>query len=330
MRWFFLAAVLGLSSFYETSFSQRPPDDERLTTDSESLRNFELPDAGFFDAFGYAKFHLIQGRLTLDSVKYRKGSQKKESGSVAECINVSACRGTPSVHYRLTTPRRELVLNAQSPERVQIESLLKSSGQRASLTIVPGKQVLMTIGPDNNERKYAGATLLHVRLDDPESFDAHWNCLLKRLLRGQSLKQLNKQVAEILLTEQSDSYGVSVAEIHQQIEKLRSSKISARRTAEQTLVRFGSCVLPVIATLNQRDLDAEQRNRLKKIRNKLLPFQDDTARSLAAMLINDRDHWQRMAKYFDSGQRQIANGCLHRIGLQALPSTDKVIRFAGH
>ncbi len=328
MRWYLLLAVLGLSVAREASFAERPPGDQRLGSD-RSRSAVDDPDSGYFASAGVVRFQLIQGRLRLDAPRHRKGSQTQELGSVYESITVTACRGIPSLHYVFQTPAQRMTLSVQHATHVRIESVFPETDERVVLDQPECGPVTLIFGQGEDKREFTGSTLLHVRLDDPAGFDQHFGMLIKRLLRGRSLRQLSKSTERILLTEAAAANAFTADQIHQCLQDLRSSKAAKRRKAEKQLLTWGTPVLPILRSIHHDDLDAEQIDRIRKLRNRLRWRDDDTPRSLAMLLINDRDHWSRLATHLSQEDTQLANVYLSRVGLQSLPlAGETVVRFA--
>ena len=327
MRWFLLLAVLGLSVAQEASFAQRPPGAE--CPGSTRSASDEYRDTGYFAATGVVRFQLIQGRLQLDAPRHRKGSQNREAGDVYESITVTAARGIPSLHYVFQSPHHQLTLSVQHATHVRIESILPKTGERAVLDQPRNGPITFQIHQGDLNRSCSGTTLLHVRLDDPASFDLHCGRLIQQLLRGRSLKQLNDEISVAVLKQISKHEPTVVEEVRECVQKLRSPKLATRRKAEKQLLSWGVTILPIIDAINPDDLDAEQVDRLRHIRTKFRSREDDTARSLAMLLINDRDHWSRLAPRLNTDQLQLANHHLDRVGLKTIPVTgDPVERIA--
>lgn len=329
MRWCLLLAVLGLSVAHEASFAQRPPGDERPGSD-RSTPDVDYPDSGYFASAGVVRFQLIQGRLELDSPRHRKGSQNREVGPYYESITVTASRGIPSLHYVYQAPQQRLTLSVQHATHVRIESDFPKTGERAVLDQPEQGPITLTVGKGFQKREHSGTTLLHVRLDDPATFDIHFGKLIQRLLRGRSIGQLSQSTETILLQQASDSQTFSFDEVQECLHDLRSSKASTRRKSEKRLLNWGTQILPILNSLSTTDLDAEQIDRIRHLRRKIRSREDDTPRSLAMMLINDRDHWARLSTRLSREQMQLANVHLTRVGLESLlmPS-DPVVRIAG-
>lgn len=329
MRWCILLAVLGLSVAREASFAERPPGDERPSRGSHDSAVAEYPDSGYFASAGVVQFQLIQGRLRLDAPRHRKGSQNREVGPFFESITVTACRGVPSLHYVYQAPRQRLTLSVQHATHVRVESQCPETGQRAVLDQQESGPVSLTVSQGPEQRTHAGSTLLHVRLDDPVGFDRHFGVLIGRLLRGRTLQQLSQSTEKILLQRAVGRYQFDVEAVHVCLRKLRSSKASTRRKAEKELLALGSSILPILDSIQPDDLDAEQLDRIRKLRRKLRPQEDDTPRSLAMLLLNDREHWARLSTRLSTEQMQLANVHLARVGLESLPLvSDPVVRIA--
>jgi hypothetical protein len=267
--------------------------------------------------------------LQLDPPRHRKGSQNRDLGDVYESITVTATRGIPSLHYVFQSPHHQLTLSVQHAKHVRIESILPKTGERAVLDQPCSGPITFQINQGELNRTYSGTTLLHVRLDDPAGFDLHCGGLIQQLLRGRSLKQVNDEVAVAVFTQITKLQPPAAEQVRECVQKLRSPKLATRRKAERQLLSWGAPILPIIDAINPDDLDAEQRDRLRHIRNNFRSLDDDTARSLAMLLINDRAHWSRLARQMDTAQLQLANHHLNRVGLKAIPiSTDPVERIA--
>ncbi len=191
MRWSLLVAVFGLSITDAASFAQRPPDGQRLDATRSASQ-----DAGFFASTGVVRFQLIQGRLCLDAPRHRKGSQNRDENGVYESITVTAERGIPSMHYVYQTPEHHLTLSVQHAESVRIESWFPNSAERSVLEQPELGKITWSLQRGDFEQQYDGSTLLHVRHTDAVGFDLHHGMLVERLLRGTSLRSVERSDSE--------------------------------------------------------------------------------------------------------------------------------------
>lgn len=309
MRWSFLLAVIGLSITDVESLAQRQPADERL---SPTLAGFREPV--FFSKTDMVRFQLIQGRLCLNCPQHRKGTQSRDERGVSESITVTSERGVPSLHYALQTTEQQLTLNVQHAGKVRLESRLLKSGKRAIVQQPTFGMIRWSLFDDAQLDHRDGATLLHLREYDPESFDLHFGPLMACLLRGKSLSMLMDETSFAMVEQARRGGTPAIAEITDMVESLAAPTVSQRSYAHRQLLKWGTPVIPVLMTLSNEDLNAEQRARIGDIRNRLRPFVDDTPASLAKLLVNDRSYWEVTAHRFNETQVMLANRHLVQFG----------------
>lgn len=321
MRWSVLLAVIGLSITDVESFAQGQPADERL---SSTRAGYDDPT--FFTATDMVRFQFIQGRLCLNCPQHRKGTQSRDEPGISESITVTSERGVPSLHYVFQTATQQLTLNVQHAGYVRLESRLLKSGQRVIVEQPAFGMIQWSFSSSDHIEKCEGATLLHLRELDPEVFDLHFGKLIACLLRGKSLVMLMDETS-LAMVEQAHRGGTpSVAEIKEMVESLSAPTVAQRSYAHRQLLKWGTPVIPVLQTLWNDDLNAEQRARIFDIRNRLRTFVDDTPASLAKLLVNDRSYWEVTAHRFNEGQVMLANRHLEQFGVAPI----SVVSTVGH
>jgi hypothetical protein len=314
MRCSLLLAVFGLSITDVASFAQGPPGDQRLSSTRSGTH-----DAGFFATTGVVRFQFIQGRLCLDSPRHRKGSQSCNEQGVYESITVTSERGIPSLHYVFQTDEHHITLNVQHSGTVRMESWFPQSAERSILEQPDFGMIIWRLARGDLSDRHQGATLMHLRHDDQESFDLHFGVLIQRLLRGQSLGVLSEAVGIAMLEQAGRGGTPSAVEIKDMVELLRSPRVTKRVLAHRQLISWGTPVLPVLQQLSPDELDAEQTARIRNICLRLRPLVDDTPASLAKLLVNDKAYWDKIARKFDSPQLQVANQHLTHFGVPQIP-----------
>ena len=154
-------------------------------------------------------------------------------------------------------------------------------------------------------------------------FDRHVARLVRLVLRGRSLRAICNQtrVAVQKMLNEADldlSDSVTVLDVHECVDRLQSGKRAVRRDAELQLLRWGTPIVPIVNAISAADLDAEQSSRLNIVLKRLKRNQDDTAASLATMLMNDQSFWQCIGPKLNQQETTQANRYLGRIGLAAL------------
>ena len=324
MRWSLLIAVFGLSITDVSSFAQGRPDGQRPATTRSTPE-----DAGFFASKGVVRFQLIQGRLCLDPPRHRKGSQNREEGDVYESITVTAERGIPSMHYVYQTPQHHLTLSVQKANAMRLESWAVEIGERSVLEQPACGSITWTHRRGDLVDKYEGATLLHIRCSDPVNFDRHFGTMFRRLLRGQTMKNLCTEAQTAMVQNHAHVETPEIERIEDCVRQLGSSKRSKRLSAENQLLSWGTPIVPALERYPMEDLDQEQRQRLRRILTRLRPRENDTPASLARLLVNDQHYWALIANRLSEDDLRVANDHLRRVGLDPIEqATDPEERIA--
>ena len=313
MTWRLLLALIGLSTTGISSFAQRPPGAEGLDSSRSSPQ-----DAGFFSGTGVVRFELIQGRLSLDPLQHRKGSQSVKEGDVYESITVTARRGIPSMHYVCQDPSQHLTLSVQDGDSVRIESWMPEREKRAVIQHAADGNVTWELTHDESQQTVSQPTLLHLRQHDPAAFDLHFGDLIKRLLQGQSLQSLCEQTHRAMLAETTrQTVSFTATDVERCVERLGAPRRQVRAQAEQQLLAWGTPIIPFLKTYSPAELDAEQTERVRYIRRRLRSGMRDTPSTLAKLLVNDTQYWSSIAQTLQADQRQSASDHLQRVGFTA-------------
>ncbi len=320
MRWSLLVAVFGLSTLDVASFAQGRPAGDRLSTSRSGP-----DDSGFFASAGVVRFQLVQGRLCLDCLRHRKGSQSCERDGVFESITVTAERGIPSMHYVCQSESHQLTLSVQEAQAMRIESWFPKSGERAILDQPEVGALTWQHTREGHTEEYQGLNLLHLRHANAEAFDDHFGWLIQRLLRGESLQTISESAEQIMLKELPLDSPINEDEVRRCVEQLRAGRRATRIDAERQLLAWGTPVVPALRTVLNGDLDAEQRERVRRIIERLRPMVPDTPATLAKLLINDHAYWTRIAGGLTNRQLQLANRHLTQFGAQPIELTSQPV-----
>jgi hypothetical protein len=261
---------------------------------------------------------MVQGRLCLDSPRHRKGSQSRDQDGVYESISVTAERGIPSLHYICQRPNQHLTLSVEKADHVRIESFCPETAERSVLDQPRLGPAQWSIQRSGAHEVHSGSTLLHLRQRDPVGFDRHHGGLIRRLLRGQSVREMSDATRQELVRQTEAGQTPDADSIRETIELLRSPRRTQRVEAHRRLLSWGTPIVPIIERINRDDLDAEQRDRIRTILQRLRVRVNDTPASLAMLLIIDREYWSLLAPQLSSDQLLAANDHLSRCGLEQL------------
>jgi hypothetical protein len=234
---------------------------------------------------------------------------------------VTADRGIPSLHYVCESDSHQLTLSVEQATTMRIESWLPNTGERSVLEQPASGVVRWKHTRGDQLDKYGGDNLLHLRRANPVLFDQHFGGLIQRLLRGVSLQTISLATEQRMLDELASRPTLDESTIRQCVEQLRANRISERVAAERQLLSWGTPIVPSLHHILDGDIDAEQRQRIKRILARLRPMIDDTPTSLAKLLVNDRGYWSRIAADLPADQLQLANHHLRSFGVAPIEIT---------
>ncbi|OYP38122.1 hypothetical protein CGZ80_02465 [Rhodopirellula sp. MGV] len=292
--------------------------------DHQPCRQCQPLPAGVFCEGGPIRFRLMQGRLEIDPMRYRKGSEEHQCERFQETISVSASSGIPAVYYSFHDSYQDIRLTAEYGGALRIESTILATGEQGELIQLPNGSIQfrtrrLTSTPSDLNESCQGTTLLHIVGQDEDGFNVHLESLLSRLLQGRSLIELTRETETYLRDNTHRLTTVSREHVDELVTQLRSSKSSHRRAAVRELTSFGSSAVPLLrASLSRHDLDTEQIARIQLILSNRARIDEDTSSSLAQLMAADRSYWQILAKRMNKNQWLIANDHVMRCGLESL------------
>ncbi|QEG00906.1 hypothetical protein Mal15_49820 [Stieleria maiorica] len=330
MRYPYLIALAMLMAMPTVSTpADEPTADQRLKAAGSpppcpKKRASRRQVAGVFSESGLARFRLRSGRLDVDPMRYRKGSQEHSAADFHESITVSSSSGVPSVYYRYADDYQRVQVVAEHGKSLRMESTIIATGEQAVLDQRETGEIEWNVRRDPNgeselDHRVSGPTLLHIVGQDEAGFQIHLDMLISRMLLGRSVIDLAHRTEAFLQQNASRLIIVSADEVNALIDQLRAAKSSQRRAATTALAGFGTSAIPYLTTaLGRSDLDVEQRARIRMLISRGPRIDEDTPSSLACLLSTDRQHWQIMAKKMNRDQWIAANDHVRRCGLDAL------------
>lgn len=305
-----------------------PTADQRLKAAGDSSRRprKKCPPkpSGVFSETGLIQFRLLSGRIEIDPMRYRKGSQEHVQDGYKESITVTASGGIPSVYYSYQDDYQRLQLVAQHGKSLRLESTLNATGEQAILIQYPSESIRWTTLRDPSvnsdlDREVSGQTLLHIIGQDKAGFQIHVDALITRMLRGRSLIELTRRTEAYLQQNSAELSVVTRKEVDELVNQLAASKSSERRAAMTQLKKHGTSVIAFLKTaLDRNDLDTEQVARIRSVIARCPRMDEDTPSSLACLLSTDREHWQILADNMSQAQWIAANEHVRRCGLDSL------------
>ncbi len=329
MRYSYLIALATWMAMPTVSTpAEEPTADQRLAAGRDapavSPPIDDPPPPGVFSEGGLVHFRLRLGRLHVDPMRYRKGSETFCGATFRETLSVANASGVPSVYYRFEDDFQRIQLTAEHGKSLRIESILNATGEQAVLMQHEDGRVSWATRRNPHAASPAdvqagGPTLLHVIGIDEAGFRLHLNALTGRMLRGRSLVAIARHTEAYMLDRPHRLPAISRDHVLRLVDQLGSRKSATRRSAMQQLRRMGTAVTPhLTAALQQSDLDAEQIARIEHLLSRPARCDEDTPASLACLLSADRAHWQMMARRMNRNEWLAANDHVRRCGLDTL------------
>lgn len=339
MRWrLMLSVLLGVALTASNNANKTIAQQQfQPSGDSPGDDHMAVPDA-LIPSTKVAKFRLILGRLSLDPpshVKCERSAELACGGS--ERVEVTACRGIPSLHYHFVSQERNLTVDVSAAEHVRIESIITDHDAKETLKIDQPAQGLLKLSLSSKDdltsetvdEQFKVASLSHLRVSYPHVYEKHIAPMLARLLeRKPAICEVDDLLAALaaspVLTDTpgtNSSVGETLrGQVDELVEQLRSASRASRNGAEKRLRSIGLPALSLIdeALQNPLDMDTEQVMRLNRVRIAIAPKSSDNPRQLARWLASDVAYWNSVAGDLSIAQLQTVNSHLISVTGQAL------------
>lgn len=293
-----LVACIGLVSLPATGWAQRP---RGAAADQRSL----------LSKLQWVHFAIVGGRV--HGVPSQFGStvsthSKDVLSGRTERIAVNVTSGAPSVHYELTTKLEQVVVDVSDTDQLRIRRVAINQPLEPTVEFTqesPGPLVL-ALGEGMSRQEFRAAGLWQLMLAQPDLCAKHLTPLLELLRPEWRLTQTAQAVEETLLRWAQTRKMPDVSRWATLVDQLGGDQFAARQQAEKQLRRAGQTVLPYLQSLDATSLSAEQRYRVRRLRDELSGADDDNADRIATWLMADPAVWLALLHREDEGRRRIA------------------------
>jgi hypothetical protein len=121
-------------------------------------------------------------------------------------------------------------------------------------------------------------------------------------LLGRRAQRLEQALVSTAVSDETPDF----ERLHTLVERLQHPRFAVRQAADQELRALGQVAAGFIAGLKRRRLSAEQRLRLRQIRQSLQVSGGDTPTRTAAWLLGDKRVWVAMLESRELRSRQVA------------------------
>jgi hypothetical protein len=311
-RRFSLAATLLVTHLALTAFAQ-PPDEG------------VFPEKSLAAQRSWVHFGVLLGRLqVLNSQVGQSLSATSEDSAagVRESFAVNVGSSVVTVRYELVTPDVQLAVDFRGPDCLEIEKIPLSDEGGVPLYLKQPRRgpIELRVGLGDDARRFQAGSFWHLMLLHSEVCEAHLVPILKSLRPDWQLDRATAEVETNLLRLARDGHVPQTDRWGELVEQLGHETFRGRRAAERELRACGQAVVAYLTRLDPRDLDTEQRERIRQIVRSLVSQTEDTPQRVALWLAADEAAWLAMMSREDPDTRSIAAAHLARLtGKPVLP-----------
>ncbi len=260
----------------------------------------------------WIRFVMVQGRILAIVPRGQNGAMSSsEDASIRETLGVHGQGDSTLVRYQRQCAKQEIQIHFFGQSDLELERRpLAPEIQPLRLKQPARGPVILDVGPADAVRRYEAPTLWHLFVTQPEVCRHELIPVLQILRPDWRLKERSHQIESLLLTEPS---GDAPLGWEQLVAQLGDARFPVRQAAERELRSGGQNVLPFLENLDTSRLNAEQRSRVRAIRDSLGDQSEDTASRVAAWMVNDVRLWQAWSEHGAVAQRSQASLQLARL-----------------
>ena len=290
-------ALLCLGSFPVTARAQRP----RPSGDQRSL----------LAKLQWVHFSIVGGRIQGVPSSFGSTVSTHHLDPITgrtERIAVNVTTGAPAVHYESTSKREQVIVDVTGIDqlrirRVPIDQPLEPT---VEFTQESAGALLLALGEGDNREEFRAPGIWQLMLAQPELCAKHLTPLLELLRPEWRLSATAAAVEETLVRSAQTHKLPDVSRWAELVSQMGADQFAKRQQAEKQLRRAGQTVLPYLHSLDTAGLSAEQRYRVRRLRDELLTAEDDNPERIATWLLTDSSVWLSLLEREDASRRRAA------------------------
>lgn len=271
---------------------------------------------------GWVRVEIIGGRVAVLSHRYGQSRTASCEGPrhSRQDLTVQMCGRSIVVNYEAEDylGRRSLTVDEAGTVRA---TRLRYEAEPREVTLVQpleGKlKVILESG--GSVREVSAGSLWHLILAEPQLCHAH---LIPLLESFRPELRIADQAAEIRSTLLASAGGDILAQRQQWrrwVSDLGHSNFQKRQAADQALRSVGQPVIAWLSRLDPEELDAEQRQRVRRICGELADPNRDTPDRVADWLIDDKTAWLAIIAEGQLDERIAAADHLSKLCRRTIP-----------
>ncbi|WP_417745400.1 hypothetical protein [Rosistilla oblonga] len=286
------------------------------------------------------RFQLVLGRIKLDCFHYKKVRLHQATAAPSEdeeFLFVTANHGTPSLHYVRHLGQSKVTIDTTQNDCIRIEAKHQLPTDRTETLLIQQQAsgpIEITHGIGEQSRQIQTASFWHLIAEEPELFETAVAPLLSLMFDRYRMDEFADAIDQRLRAQAARSPEITKASVEQAVGQLADPDRRQRLAAQRQLASAGVGILPLLNQIDNKRLDAEQRQLIGKLKQRLTIDRHDTPDRVAAWLATDRGYWLRVSQDWTPQQRGDAHRYLVATcgrGLDVDPSAVAVrAPIAGH
>lgn len=250
-----------------------------------------------------------------------------------ERVSIDPTSDLPNVRYEMTSPEEDLSIELVDADQLTVRRVLKQQNCRTIEFLQPqrGPMVLSVRDGSNEPRRVQASDLWQLALAEPELCRRELFPLVELLRPSWHLAAQAMAVEEALLRWSAAERTSDRRQWHAWTKALASPRFADREAAERHLLEAGAAVLPFLEALDQREMDAEQRSRLRDLIAVLDDSSEDNVERVVTWLASEPQPWLDLLGRPDRSTRELAARQLARLvgaPLDFDPAADEPTRAA--
>jgi hypothetical protein len=258
-----------------------------------------------------------QGRIVCRLNRLtRWGNQMSRKSGASESLRFEQSDRGTAMHYKLSSAERRLTIDALEYELTILHEHLNDgeADEVVRFEQRPGQPLLFEVRTGDVTQQLNGDTVWHLWLHDPDLCQRHLAPLCDLLGMSTPWTQFTQALESklFLLADAGQAHDATLWRVW--LMELKDDRFAVREAADRQLRSAGTALAPFLRRLDSKQLDAEQRYRLRRIMAEFEQHEGpDTIDSTAEWLADDPRVWLVFLSRADAEKRRTAANQLERL-----------------
>ncbi len=275
------------------------------------------------------RFEVVSGRIAVRSVHWqtkRRETRQASEGDTHQSLTYFLVDTSLALRYEAVAPDARLVLEVPHCADMSLELHITHDGKQMQVAYsqTPDHVQLVVESPEGKQR-FQHPSLWHLLFQQPELSRTYLLPLFSLCRQSWSLERQWQDVRSELFVRADSLRLPSRDQLMAWVRQLSSPRRQDRCTAMKQLQGVGQPLIAFLQSLDESQLDREQRYYLARLRSSLVRPVTDTPQSVAAMLVGDPRIWTALTYDADVQTRTLAARQLSRLTGQPVATEDYAI-----